>query len=240
MARGAASRSTSPASDIVSRWIILRTSGGQTLPLMRSLLEAGFDVWSPAKPIRRTVRAKTPNGTRTIDTEVPILPTFVFANEADRFSLGEVAALTFSQHPAFSIFRYGGRIPIVGDAEVRGLREEEARTFAVLQAIRDAESYAEAEMIRIAAIKSEAARRRATKEMERAQRTALRSQRRSFDLGTEVEVAEMPALASLTGVVESSDGAHAWVRFGSHSWKIESWRLSPADTDTTTLGGLAA
>lgn len=224
----------------MTRWIILRTSGGQTLPLMRSLCEAGLDVWSPAKPIRRTVRAKTPTGTRTIDTEVPILPTFVFANVDEVAKLAELAALEISPHPAFSIFRYGGRIPIVGDAEVTGLREEEAKMVAVLQAIRDAETYAAAEAIRIAAIKSEAARRRATRESEVAQRAALRSQRRTFNSGTAVEVAEMPALTSLTGVVESSDGAHAWVRFGSHSWKIESWRLLPSASDTSDPMGLAA
>jgi len=224
----------------MTRWAILRTSGGQTLPLMRSLCEAGFDVWSPAKPIRRTIRAKTPSGTRLIETEVPILPTFVFANDRDLSALGDIAALSISPHPAFSVFRYGGRIPIVGDAEVRGLREEEARVVALHQAIRDAESYAEGEKIRIAAIKSEAARRRATKEMERQQRAALRSTRKTFEPGAEVEVSEMPALAGVAGVVETSDGAHAWVRFGSHSWKIEGWRLSLSASDTSAVSGLAA
>jgi hypothetical protein len=104
----------------MTRWAILRTSGGQTLPLMRSLGEAGFDVWSPARPIRRHLKAKTPTGTRLIDTEIPILPTFVFANEADLPQLGDIvddmASGRGSLHPAFSIFRYGGRIPIVGDA----------------------------------------------------------------------------------------------------------------------------
>jgi len=228
----------------MTRWAILRTSGGQTLPLMRSLGEAGFDVWSPARPIRRHLKAKTPTGTRLIDTEIPILPTFVFANEADLPQLGDIvddmASGRGSLHPAFSIFRYGGRIPIVGDAEVRGLREEEERTIAVLQAMRDAESHAEGEKIRIAAIKSEAARRRATKEMERQQRAALRSTRKTFEPGTEVEVSEMPALAGVAGVVETSDGIHAWVRFGSHSWKIEGWRLSLSDSDTSAALGLAA
>jgi len=222
------------------RWAILRTSGGQTLPLMRSLRNAGFDVWSPAKPIRRTIRAKTPNGTRLIETEVPILPTFVFANERDLAALGDIAVLPISTHPAFSVFRYGGRVPIVGDAEVRGLREEEARVVALHEAIRDAESYAEGEKIRIAAIKSEAARRRATKDLELQQRAALRSTRKSFEPGTEVEVSEMPALAGVAGVVETSDGAHAWVRFGSHSWKIEGWRLSLSASDTSAVSGLAA
>lgn len=224
----------------MTRWAILRTSGGQTLPLMRSLCEAGFDVWSPAKPIRRTIRAKTPTGTRLIDTEVPILPTFLFADERHLSALSDIAALSVSPHPAFSLFRYGGRIPIVGDAEVKGLREEEARTVAVLQAMRAAESHAEAEKIRIAAMQSETARRRATKELEQAQRAALRSTRRTFEPGTAVEVAEMPAMVGVAGVVEASDGVHAWVRFGSHSWKIEGWRVSLADSDTSAVSGLAA
>lgn len=106
--------------------------------------------------------------------------------------------------------------------------------------MRDAESHAEGEKIRIAAIKSEAARRRATKEMERQHRAVLRSTRKTFEPGTEVEVSEMPALAGVAGVVETSDGIHAWVRFGSHSWKIEGWRLSLSDSDTSAALGLAA
>lgn len=228
----------------MTRWVILRTSGGQTLPLMRSLREAAFDVWSPARPIRRVLKAKTPTGKRLIDTEVPILPTFVFANEVELSKLGDIvddlANGRGCLHPAFSIFRYGGRIPIVGDAEVRGLREEEERTIAVLQAMRDAESHAEAEKIRIAAMQTETARRRATKELERAQRLALRSTRRTFEPGTAVEVADMPAMVGVAGVVEASDGIHAWVRFGAHSWKIEGWRVSLSDSDTSAALGLAA
>lgn len=228
----------------MTRWAILRTSGGQTLPLMRSLLAAEFDVWSPAKPIRRSIKAKTPTGTRLIDTEVPILPTFVFASEADLPTLGDIVEdRTCGRgclHPAFSIFRYGGRIPIVGDAEVRGLRKEEERTIAVLQAMRDAESHTEAEKIRIAAMRTETARRRATKELERAHRLALRITRRSFMPGTLVEVAEMDVMVGVAGVVEASDGAHVWVRFGAHSWKIEGWRVSPSDSTTSAALGLAA
>ncbi|MFH7168762.1 hypothetical protein, partial [Klebsiella pneumoniae] len=67
----------------MNRWTILRTSGGQTLPLMRSLREAGFEVWTPAKTFRKTIRANTLMGTRQIEVEAPILPTFVFAREAD-------------------------------------------------------------------------------------------------------------------------------------------------------------
>ncbi|WP_156680057.1 hypothetical protein [Sphingomonas profundi] len=211
------------------RWLILRTSGGQTLPLARSLQAAGFDAWTPARTIRKIVRP----GTRTekrFEIDLAILPTFVFAREHDLVSLADAAARPVSPHPAFSIFSHGGRIPLIGDRDVAGLREEEDRAAATMQAMRDAETHQEAERIRIAAIKSEAARRR-----------AMRAQHRSFLPGTEVTVAEMPALVGVTGVVEESDGTFASVRFGTQSWKIEAWRLSPIDVAADqALRGLAA
>lgn len=215
----------------MTRWCILRMSGGQTLPLARSLRSAGFDVWTPARTIRRTVRAKTISGTRQLEIEVAILPTFVFASERDLGLLADAAAQSISPHPAFSIFRQRGLIPLVGDAEIAGLRGEEERAAATMQAMRAAETRDEAERIRIASIKSEAARRRATREMERAHLVELRAQKRTFDPGSKVKVAEMPALRGVTGIVESSDGAFAAVRLGTQSWKIEGWRLSPYDLE---------
>lgn len=215
----------------MSRWCILRTNGGQTLPLARSLRESGFDVWTPARTIRRIVKAKTPSGTRQFDIELPILPTFVFARERDLGLLADAAVELVSPHPDFSIFRHGGRIPLVGDGEIAGLRGEEERAAALIQALRDAETREEAERIRIAAIKSEAARRRATRAMERAHLVELRSQKRAFDTGSTVRVVEAPAWEGVTGVVESSDGTFAVVRFGTQSWKIEGWRLSPHDLE---------
>lgn len=222
------------------RWLILRTSGGQTLPLAASLRDAGFGVWTPARTIRKVLRP----GTRTekrIESDVPILPTFVFAGEQDLTGLAAAAARPISPHPAFSIFCHGGRIPLIGDREITGLREEEQRAAATMKAMREAETYEEAERIRIAAIRSEAGRRRAIKELERARVTELRSQRRVFGAGTEVRVTEMPAFAGVTGVVESSDGSYAKVRFGTQFWKIEAWRLSPIELVAgLALRGLAA
>lgn len=223
----------------MSRWIILRTSGGQTLPLMRSLREAGFDAWTPARTIRRVLQRGRP-GERRFEIDVPILPTFVFAQEAQVALLADAAAEPSCRHPAFSLFRHGGRIPLIGDAEIVGLRGEEDRANATMQAIRDAETHQAAEVIRIAAMKSEAARRRAMKEMERAKLAELRAQRVTLAPGTAVDVAEMPALAGVTGVVESIDGSFAQVRFGTLSWKIEGWRLSPTDPITQASWGRAA
>ena len=224
----------------MTRWCILRTSGGQTLPLARSLGRAGFDVWTPARTIRKVLRQGTHTEQRS-EVDVPILPTFVFARDRDLASLADLAVQRVSPHCAFSIFRHGGRIPLVGDREVAGLRREEERAAATMQAMRDADTHQEAERIRIAAIKSESARRRATKEMERERLVALRSKRCELLPGATVEVAEMSAFAGVVGVVETTDGSFAKVRFGSLSWKIEAWRLSPSASDFDSVPrGLAA
>lgn len=108
-------------------WCILRTSGGKTIPLARSLAAAGFDVWTP---IEEQSKRRGPGV--FVDCEAPILPTFVFAR-AD--ALPELAACLsglFSEHPPFSIFHYCGRIPVIADGEMASLRlaEEDARTAA--------------------------------------------------------------------------------------------------------------
>ena len=241
----------------MTRWCILRTSGGQTLPLARSLRAAGFDVWTPAREIRKVVRRGT-RAEKRLEIDIAILPTFVFARETDLSALADAATqptsadpaaavtreddwvprigdceralASISPYPQFSIFRHGGRIPLISDREVAGLQEEEREAAATMQAMRDAETREEAERIRIAAIRSESARRRAMKEMERARLADLRAQRQALQAGTQVDVAEMPALAGVTGVVESSDGVFAQVRFGTQSWKIEGWRLTPHES----------
>lgn len=223
----------------MSRWIILRTSGGQTLPLMRSLREVGVDAWSPARTIRRVLRRGRPSEQR-LEIDVPILPTFVFAREEQIATIADAAGDPSGQHPAFSLFRHGGRIPLIADGEIAGLRGEEEREAATIQAMRDAETHEAAEFIRIAAIKSEAARRRATKEMERARLAELRAHRVMLLPGTSVDVVDMPAMAGAAGVLESINGSFALVRFGTQSWKIDGWRLSPSDTHTSASRGLAA
>lgn len=216
----------------VSRWFILRTSGGQTLALAASLCAAGFDVWTPARTLRRYMPARTPSGKRLIETDVPILPTFVFARETVLEALAAATTQEPSPYPAFSVFRHGGRVPIVADVEIAGLRAEEAREAATIKAMREAESHAEAERIRIAAIKSEAVRRRAERELEQRQRAALRNQGCCVEPGALVEVMDAPALVGVAGVVERIEGPYAHVRFGTRSWKIEGWRVMPSTLST--------
>ena len=119
----------------MTRWIILRTSGGRTLRLAEWLREAGFEAWTPRRTLRRQLKSKGVV-TRVIETEVPILPTFVFARSDDLFRLQALAILPAGQHPGFSIFLHAGRAPEVADGSIAGLRAEEARVAATVQAIR--------------------------------------------------------------------------------------------------------
>ena len=105
-------------------WCILRTSGQRTLALAASLTQAGFDVWTPMQTATRR-RGRT---RERVEYDAPVMPTFVFAR-ADRVAdLAAIAAAPVSPHPPFSLFRYLGRIPLIGDAEVAGARRVEDRS----------------------------------------------------------------------------------------------------------------
>ncbi len=211
----------------VDRWCILRCSGSKTLSLARSLAAAGFDVWTPVKTFKRPRPSKRLDGRRhTVEVDAPILPTFIFARATDCTSLFELATKPASQHPAFSMFQHAGRIPLIGDREVGGLRLAERAAAIAIHLQRDAETREEADRIRIAALRTEQARMKAMRMAEAERRKALRAERRDFAAGEHVTIDDMPALTGVTGVVESSDGRNAMVIFGSRSWKIEAWRLA--------------
>jgi transcription antitermination factor NusG len=105
-------------------WCILRTSGPKTLPLAASLAGAGYEVWTPAETrMRRAVR-----GRRALTQhEAPIAPSFVFVRADRLYDLARILALPLSPHPSFSIFHHAGRVPVVADHEIAGLRNEEER-----------------------------------------------------------------------------------------------------------------
>lgn len=218
-----------------NRWCILRTSGGRTLKLADSLIEAGFEAWTPRRTFKRPKvgRCTLIDGRKpTIEMEAPILPTFVFARASHLFNLEALASDPASPHPAFSIFRYSdfreaNRIPLVSDSEVRGLQDAERAATEAIEAQRDAETREEAERFRIAAMNTERARIRALKMAERERLKMLRSERRDFSDGEGVVVDDVPAMSGMGGVVQSSDGRFAIVNFGgSLTMKIEAWQLS--------------
>ncbi|SKB27032.1 hypothetical protein [Sphingopyxis flava] len=211
-------------------WCILSTSGGRTLPLARSLCDAGMEVWAPTRTIRRPAPGQRRNllmGLRRkmIEVDVAILPGFVFAR-ADRISdLAAIAHDPASPHPSFSVFQLGGRAPLVADSSLTGLRDEEAAAQATLAALREAES-------------REAARRARAELMrtKRARRAALRRERRQFAIGEAVEIAEMPSMAGMTGRIIASNSTTATIDFGgAFPMQVEAWRVIPS-----ALSGKAA
>lgn len=110
-------------------WCILRTSGARTLPLAKSLKAAGFDVWTPVQVDKR----RLPRGRKgQIEREVPITPTFVFARADRAADLLRVLAMPVNPHPAFSVFRYLGRVPLIADREIAHLHGAEDRAKRVV------------------------------------------------------------------------------------------------------------
>ena len=55
------------------------------------------------------------------------MPTFVFARADHRHELAQLADQPFSVHPGFSVFRYLGAIPTIGEAEIAEARRIEER-----------------------------------------------------------------------------------------------------------------
>ncbi len=105
-------------------WCILRTASRSTLTLATSLAGAGIEVWTPVeKRARRTLRGKRARAAH----DVAIAPRFVFARADRLFDLARIAADPVSPHPAFAIFHHAGRVPLIADREIAGLRREEDR-----------------------------------------------------------------------------------------------------------------
>ena len=209
--------------NLETMWCILSTSSGRTLPLARSLSEAGLEVWTPTRTIRRPApgqRRRLHMGQRRkmIEVDVAILPGFVFARATHLDDLAGLSHDPASRHPAFTVFQIGGRVPMVSDASVAGLREEEARAAAFAQSLRDADT------------REEARRRRAEfMRTEKARRAALRRERREFSIGQMVQIEEMPSMAGMIGRVASSNGTSAMIDFGGpFAVKVEAWRVIPS------------
>lgn len=105
------------------RWCILRTAGPRTMPLAKSLNEAGIDAWTPVE-VRKRRRARSK---AVVEFDVPMLPTFVFARADRVIDLARTRLDPRSPHPAFSIFQNSGRVALVSDAEMERLRTAERR-----------------------------------------------------------------------------------------------------------------
>lgn len=128
---------------LANRWIILRMAGPRTLAVVESLNKASFDVWTPVGTSTRRHRSKRLIGTLE-PKNVPVMPTYAFARATHLHELIAAAKNPMSNHPDFSVFRWGARIPLIADRHLNALRVAEqrerkgkaARTFAAGDLVR--------------------------------------------------------------------------------------------------------
>lgn len=179
--------------EAMDRWCILRTTGARTIPLARSLIEVGIEAWTPS----RTLTTCRPRSKRKVMVEVSLAPTFVFTPACNLPHLMRARVAPASPHPSFSIFSYGGRIPLIVASEIDGLRMAEYQ-------------YRSAELAAA----------------ERARIAELRKSRPLFPVGSVVRTSR-PAFEGLTGIVQGTQGGHTIVLFAGskHPMKIESWQV---------------
>jgi hypothetical protein len=209
------------AGDMADRWCILWTAGPRTIALAKSLKAAGIEAWTPIRTFRRERPMRAFSGRRSakrvVEVDAPILATVVFARYVHVPELLAIAAQPFSPHPGFSIFKHGGGIPRVTERALEGLRREEAFQAELLERLRECETREQRRQERAAMMRTEKARRK-----------AMRLEVCDIPPGVSVAVRDMPAMAGISGVVETSDGRTAVVVFS--PWlrmTIETWQLSP-------------
>ncbi len=201
-------------------WCILRTSGGRTVPLARSLAAAGFEVWTPVRTIRRPApgqgrRLVMGQRRKLIDVDLAILPGFVFARAEQLHDLMRAAGAERSPHPSFSVFHQEGRVPLVREDSIMGLRCAELDAAAARQAEIDAETREEERRSRAERLRTQRERRR-----------ALRREASELPIGTQVRISGVPAMSGLVGRVVWNDRGVADVEFSSFfKVKVETWQL---------------
>ena len=115
------------------RWCILRTSGGRTLALAKSLEGAGYSAWTPTESRARLAGAKR----ELVEQEIAILPGYVFAgmeHVSDLLSLARSPSLTYQTwdaekrrmvvkgHPHFSVFLMHGFVRAQSEHSLAPLR----------------------------------------------------------------------------------------------------------------------
>ena len=106
----------------VTRWVILQTP--RALELAHLLEVAGFRVWTP----KQTVRKRIPRSRHRVRETRALVPGFVFAESSQAFELVAVERTSPEGGlPPFKVMRHDAKIPTIADAELDGLREEEAK-----------------------------------------------------------------------------------------------------------------
>lgn len=126
-------------------WCILRMAGPRTLAVADSLKDAGFDAWTP-------IGASSKRKSRKPGVEVkgvPVMPTYVFARDHHLHELLAEAASPVSAHPAFSVFRWDGRIPLIADRSLDYLRRGEARYLRRVREGQPVRQFAEGDRVQL-------------------------------------------------------------------------------------------
>ena len=114
-------------------WCILRTAGRDTLRLVDQLGTIGIEAWTPRAVIKEQPvllpkyrGSKAMRHVKVRDRVVPITPSFVFARAEELVRLAELSHRP-GRMGAFTLFRYSGAIPLLGDAALGPLRAAETR-----------------------------------------------------------------------------------------------------------------
>lgn len=106
-----------------NQWCILRCAGQNTLPLLRSLEKAGFEVWSPVEKV--CLRLPRANVKRWIDS--PMLKSYVFARADRLIDLIAASKAPGGQHRDFSVFKHKDRFPLIDEETLAPLRSIERK-----------------------------------------------------------------------------------------------------------------
>lgn len=122
-------------------WVILRCSGSSTLPLAKSLAEAGYGVWTPAEVVSKE---RTRLGvTKVVKVTEPAIKGWVFAKAEHLGALldmihspsllhrtwdAEQRRFVVKGHPYFDLLRTNTDLPaMVADHELNALRLHERK-----------------------------------------------------------------------------------------------------------------
>lgn len=106
-------------------WFILRMASSDTLKVAEFLNGQGLTIWTPT--YRKAGRM--PRTRVEFDKEFPLMPSYAFAHVD---ALGELSRWRpRTGEPRFSLFRLHGGFPLVDDAQLTQLRNEEARLNAI-------------------------------------------------------------------------------------------------------------
>jgi hypothetical protein len=86
-------------------WCVVRTQGGQTLTLAKSLQDAGFAAWTPTETVTRRARRSHP----AQDIVQPLMPGLIFVawDKLDALIALSRNAMPYSTFSGFSSFGLG-------------------------------------------------------------------------------------------------------------------------------------